>query len=103
MVVIWILARFPAIECLVDHEHPQPVASVEEINRRRIVAGADCIKAIGLEYFDPTLLGARNRSGPERSVVVMDTSSAQFDALAINPQPLRCVEFQFAKAKMNRL
>ena len=103
VVVLRILvARLPAVEGLVDDEHPEAVAGIEEITRRRIVAGADRVEAAGLQHLDAALFGAGNACRSERAVVVMHASAAKLDALAVHAQALRGIDFDLADADVQR-
>src|SRR6185437_520528 len=97
-VVLRILTPRPAVEGLIDHQHAQAVAGIEEIGRGRIVTGTDSIEAARLEQLDTAFLSARNACGAERAVIVMNAPPSQLVALAIDPQPISGVDLDLADA-----
>ena len=102
VVVRVLVAGLPAVEGLVDHEHALAVASVEKRGRRRIMAGANGVVAVGLEDLDAALFGARDAGGAERAVVMMHAAAAQLVGLAIDAQAVRGVDFDLADADAER-
>ena len=76
-VVVAHLRVVPHVERFVHHEHPDPVARVEERLARRVVGAADGVEPRRLEDLDPALVGAFHRRRADHAVVVMDARAAE--------------------------
>lgn len=76
-VVLRILAFFPAVKGLVQHQHAQPVAGIQKNGGGGIVAGADRVVAIRFHELNSAFFGAVNRRRAERAVVMMYAAAAQ--------------------------
>ncbi len=83
VVVVGILGFFPHVEGLIDDEDAEAIAGIEKGGRRRIVAGADRVEAVGLHELDAAFFGAVNGGGTERTVVMMHAAAFEFDPLAV--------------------
>eukprot|EP00966_Prymnesium_polylepis_P019632 452591-Prymnesium_polylepis.1 len=103
VVVVAVLARVPAVEGLLHEQHAEPVASVDKCARDRVVRRADRVVAIGLQQLDPPLLGAADRLGAERAVVVVHAPTMQLEAAAVEHEAFRCVEREGADPKRRHL
>ncbi len=75
VIILSFLRILPAVKRFIDHHHADAIACVEEVARRRIVAGANRIKTIRLQDFHPALLGPRNTRSAEHAVVVVYAST----------------------------
>ena len=74
-VVVGCLRLPPAVEGLIDDEHADGVAGVEEGAGGGIMGGADEVEAGVLHQADLADLGGIEGHSPEDAVVVMDTGA----------------------------
>ena len=83
VVVTCIFAIGPHIKGFVDDQHPQVVAGIEKSRRRRIMRTSDCIKATGFQQFNATFLSPVVRFGTKRSIIMVKTTTFQFQGFTI--------------------
>src|SRR6266849_203025 len=102
VIVFRILGRFPPVERLIDHQHAEPVAGVQERGRRRIVAATNRVKTIRLHQFDPTLFGPINSNRTQRSIVMVQATAPQLKRLAIDAKTLYRVYFDLPDPEVSR-
>ena len=102
VIVFRILGSFPHVERLIDHQHTEPVASVQKGRRRRIVAATNRVKTIRLHQFDAAFFGAINSNRTQDSVVMVQATAPQLERLAIDAKTLCRVDFDFSDSKVGR-
>src|ERR1035438_8824904 len=102
VIVLRILRVLPAVECLVQDHHAQPVARVQEIAGRRIVAGANRVIATRLEVLHTAFFGARNTRRTQWSIIMMHAPAVQLETLTIDAQTLRGIDLELANRSEER-
>ena len=50
----------PLVKGFINHQHPQPVTSLEQRRRWRVMGGPNRIEAVRLQQLHAALLGAVN-------------------------------------------
>ncbi len=99
MVVVGSLAFPPAVEGLVDHEHAQSVAGIQEGRRGRVVGAADGVIAIGLVKLNLALLSPVVGCGAQDAVVVMHAAAAELGLLPVEEEAVGGAELDRADAE----
>ena len=102
VIVFQILGSFPHVERLIDHQHPEPIAGVQERGRRRIVATTDRVKTIRLHQFDPPLFGPINRNRTQHSIVMVQATAPQLERFAIDAKTPFRVYFDLPDPEVSR-
>ena len=92
------LAGFPFVEGLVHDQKAHAVAEVQELGRRRIVAGSDSIAAHLAQGLETPLPNPLRHGRAHGAGVVVQANSVQFDVLAIQQEPAVGVEDRLADA-----
>ena len=92
VVIIRALAGSPAVKGLVHHEHPHPVAQIEQFRRRRIVTRADRVAAHLLQQLDLPLQRTRIDGGAQRSKVVVIADTVDPHVLPVEEESLVGIE-----------
>src|SRR5512133_665916 len=87
MIITNIFSVAPTIERLINHQHAQPVASLQESRRGWVVRAADGIESTGFEDFDFALFRTRIGGCSQNSVIVMHTAALQQSRYAVEQEP----------------
>ena len=93
------LVLAPLVERLVHHHEAHAVAQLEQLRRRRVVAGADGVHAHRLEDLELALDGAVVGGGAERPQVVVLADALERDARAVQQEPAVGGELERADAE----
>jgi hypothetical protein len=99
VIIVPLLAVFPAVERFVHHHHAQAVAQIEQLRRGRIVAGADGVAAHGLQDFNLPFQRAGVDGRAERAEVVMVANAVQRHASAVQKKSVVRRELNRADAE----
>ena len=87
-VVVLGLCDPPLVEGLVQYDHAEPVAGVEEGGGVGVVRRSDRVVSALLHELDLALLAPGIGLSAEEAVVVMDAPAFQLDGLPIEDEPL---------------
>ena len=87
-VIVGSLLCTPAVEGLVDDQHTDGVAGVEEGTRRRIMAGADEVETSLLHQLHFADFSSIEGHCPQHAVVVMHTGSINQNRFAVKHKSL---------------
>ena len=84
---------------LVEHQHAQPIAGVEQLGRRRVVRRAIGVAAHLLEPLDAEGLQRVGKRRAHAGVVLMVARALQLDVPVVQEEPVVGVEAQRANAE----
>ena len=96
-----ILLRAPTVESLVDDQHTQRVAGIEEGPRGGVVRGTDEVEASLLHQPHLADLSIVEGHRPKDAVVVMHAGSVDKQRLAIEHETLLSIERKGANAEFS--
>ncbi len=99
MIIANIFSVTPTIECFVNDQHSQSVASLEEGGGRWVVRTTNGIEPACLEQLNLARFRTRVGSRPQNSVIVMHTASLQQSRNAVEQEPFLGTEFDTADSK----
>ena len=83
-IVLICLFIVPHIPAFIHHIHSQLIASLQQAAADRVVCRADSIKSKVFHLFYPTVLTVRIASGADYTIIMMDTSAAEFHRAAVD-------------------
>ena len=83
MIVKRVFRTVPHVERFIHNDHTDPVAYLEQRQRRRIVRDTDRVEARFLQSGQLPFLRRRKRRRAEHAMIVVDTAAAQLHRLAV--------------------
>ncbi len=89
----------PLVEALVPHDEAHAVAQLEQLGRRRVVAGADGVDAHVAHDLELPLHGPRIERRAQRAVVVVQAHAVELHAPAVEMEAVVGREFECADAE----
>ena len=103
VVVAGALGVRPHVERLVEQEHPELVARLQQRERGRVVRDADRVEARLPQQARAAPLGRGERRRAEHAVVVVDAAAAELLGAAVDAEAVLRIERKRADAEARRL
>src|SRR5437763_11395777 len=89
-VIEFAFVRLPHIKRFIENQKTEPVACIQKRRGGWVVGCSHRVVTGSLEQLNPALLSTVKRRGPERTVVVVDAATREFDGVAVQQQSFFC-------------
>ena len=86
----------------VNDEESVFITEVEDVFARRIVGATVGVRAHFLELFDAEFLNGSGDCGADAGMVLMVADSFELGRLAVDGEPVREVELEYAESEVDR-
>ena len=92
----------PLVKAFVPNHEPHPIAKIEQLGRRRVVACTNRINAHVAHDLQLSLHGPRIERRAERPLIVVQIHAMELDTATVEMKTIIGREFEFTDAKSRR-